>query len=191
MTTLTCSVDRCAGKHKGHGYCNKHYQQWKAHGEVRHYPETAPERFWLKVNKTDECWLWMASTFSNGYGQFTGENRVNGTAHKFSYELANGPVPKGMYIDHICSIRACVNPDHLRLVTPKQNTEHRTGPNKDSTTGVLGVSWIASRKSWKGTAKHGGRTYLAGYFSTLADAEAATVALRNELFTHNDMDRAA
>lgn len=43
-------------------------------------------------------------------------------AHRFAWILAHGPIPAGMYIDHICRVRSCVNPDHLRAVTPQVNS---------------------------------------------------------------------
>jgi hypothetical protein len=83
-----------------------------------------------------ECLIWEQSTRSNGYGQtfVDGKNRA---AHIVAWEALYGPVPKGMYLDHIChnqdakagkcegkecSHRACYNPNHLRVVTPSENT---------------------------------------------------------------------
>lgn len=76
---------------------------------------TAEQRFWAKVDKTGECWLWTASLTSHGYGQFYFDGRPV-AAHRFSYELFSLPIPAGMDVDHTCRIRACVNPFHLRLV---------------------------------------------------------------------------
>jgi hypothetical protein len=42
-------------------------------------------------------------------------------AHRVAWENAKGPIPKGLVIDHMCRVRSCCNPDHLRLVTPKIN----------------------------------------------------------------------
>ncbi len=79
----------------------------------------AMQRFWSKVTKTNNCWLWH-STQSRGYGQFSlGGNQV--AAHRFSYELVNGPIPKPLQIDHMCRNTLCVNPEHLQAVTQKVN----------------------------------------------------------------------
>jgi len=111
-------------------------------------------------------------------------------AHRISYELANGPIPDGMQVDHICLNPACVKPEHLRLATQKQNNEHRAGLPITNTSGVRGVSrgW---RGKWRASVGHyGGRHYL-GHFATMQEAEAAVIAKRLELFTHNDLDRKA
>jgi hypothetical protein len=81
---------------------------------------SAEERFWSKVDKTGECWLWTGSTEDLGYARFG----VNGTrvyVHRFAYELEVGPIPDGLTIDHLCRVRYCVNPDHLEAVTQRQN----------------------------------------------------------------------
>lgn len=64
------------------------------------------------------CWLWTASKTTGGYGQFNG-----GAAHRFSYEYFIGRIPEGLHIDHLCRARGCVNPQHLELVTHKENVQ--------------------------------------------------------------------
>jgi|HubBroStandDraft_6_1064221.scaffolds.fasta_scaffold00134_11 hypothetical protein len=89
-------------------------------------------RFWKKVNKNGPipeyrpelgpCWLWLGHTL-RGYGLFnvsTGRRR----AHRVLYEHINGPVPDGLGLDHLCRVRACVNPAHLEPVTNQEN-QHR------------------------------------------------------------------
>jgi hypothetical protein len=86
-------------------------------------PQDLQKRFWSKVRKTDSCWEWT-STFNNGYGRFaTCSNAISTQhyAHRFSYTLCKGPIPEGMTIDHICRNKKCVNPNHLELVTLKEN----------------------------------------------------------------------
>ena len=150
--------------------------------------KTPAERFWEKVDKSGACWLWTASRNPvSGYGQFNA-GRTPTQAHRFSYALAHGPIPKGKVIDHICRVPACVNPAHLRAVSPKQNAEH-LALNTNNKSGVRGVSWCTTRNKWKACVKHNYRTLSVGYFHDLEEAKAAVIAKRNELFTHNDLDR--
>jgi len=78
------------------------------------------ERFWSKVEKTHSCWFWTGSITSWGYGQVWFMAK-HGIAHKISYELAYGPVDTGKHVDHLCRNRACVRPDHLEMVSKKEN----------------------------------------------------------------------
>ena len=79
------------------------------------------ERFWAKVDKTDTCWLWTgAIAGTTGYGSFYFNGSMGG-AHRFAYEHFVGPIPEGYWIDHLCRVRRCVNPDHLAVVTPREN----------------------------------------------------------------------
>lgn len=85
------------------------------------------ENFWAKVEKTDTCWLWKASVSVWGYGQCSFDGKTK-RAHRVSYELAKGPIPKGLQIDHTCRVRNCVNPDHLEAVTARENVLRGISP---------------------------------------------------------------
>lgn len=78
------------------------------------------ERFWLRVEKTDSCWLWRDPSSPALYGRFKVADHSVG-AHRFAYELLVGPIPEGMEIDHLCGIRNCVNPKHLEPVSGRVN----------------------------------------------------------------------
>ena len=136
------------------------------------------------------CLEWVGKTNRDGYGILRrGGREVR--AHRFSWESSVGPIPDGMLLDHVCSNRKCVNVLHLRVVTNKQNQEHRSALSSSNTSGYRGVNRVDSRQSWRARVKHNGRQYYAGFFPTAELANEAAVELRNRLFTHNDLDRAS
>lgn len=69
--------------------------------------------------KTD-CWVWRSGVNKAGYGQFN-LNGKNVRAHRISYIISRGEIPKGRVLDHLCRNRKCVNPSHLELVTQREN----------------------------------------------------------------------
>lgn len=187
-----CSVDGCDRKFAARSFCLKHYTQNALHGDPLGYTyrPTLSERLWAKVDKSGECWLWDGAK-SGGYGQLKNAGKNVG-AHRVAYEEAHGPIPAGMVVDHRCHVKLCVRPEHLRVVTQKQNMENRQGAMRNNaSTGVQGVHWDAQKGRYRAMVRHEGKRYYAGQFSTLAEAEAAVIAKRNELFTHNDLDRSA
>jgi hypothetical protein len=97
--------------------CNKHYLELRRQGRWT-APPTKQDRFWAKVNRRgpDECWLWTASRYRNGYGIFQG-----GYAHRYAYTLLVGPIPTRLTLDHLCRVRQCVNPAHMEPVTRGEN----------------------------------------------------------------------
>lgn len=154
--------------------------------------ESQIKQFWSKVDKGDNCWNWTGYISDTGYGR--PRFRVGGKqyflrAHRMSYEFKIGPIPAGMILDHTCHNRACVNPEHLRPVTDKQNIENLSGSQRRNRSGVRGVTWYKRTAMWRASVNAAGANYHVGYYSTIKDAEAAVIAKRNELFTHNDLDR--
>lgn len=87
-------------------------------------------RFWgrvLKPRDNDACWIWTGK-IRNGYGKFAfkinGERRYV-TAHRFSWELTNGPIPNGLFVCHKCDNPPCLNPLHLFLADALENMKDR------------------------------------------------------------------
>jgi len=78
------------------------------------------ERFWKKVKKTRGCWFWTAYCTSNGYGR-TQYNLREVYAHRASWEMHFGKIPKGSNVLHKCDTPSCVRPEHLFLGSQADN----------------------------------------------------------------------
>lgn len=89
------------------------------------------ERFWEKVDKAGSipeyrpelgpCWNWVGNKTAGGYGQFVIRHGKLVYAHRYAYEALRGPIPATLQIDHLCRVRACVNPWHMEPVTNREN----------------------------------------------------------------------
>ena len=90
---------------------------------------TTEERFWSKVNITDndKCWEWKAGANGEGYGVFYPNGAIGGPvrAHRYSYEITHGAIEPGKLILHSCDNPRCVNPHHLRQGTQSDNLMDR------------------------------------------------------------------
>lgn len=71
------------------------------------------------------CMIWMGHVSNKGYAStcFNDEDGVRRgkPIHRIVYETMRGPIPQGLFLDHLCRVPSCVNPDHLEPVTPREN----------------------------------------------------------------------
>ena len=93
-------------------------------------PQNRPQPIWLRllrhrqIDAETGCWNWTGRKLPNGYGRI-GER---GYTHRVVYEAIYGAIPAGLVIDHLCRNRACFNPDHLEVVTQRENTHRGDSP---------------------------------------------------------------
>lgn len=122
------------------------------------------------------CLLWTAGLYDNGYGQHLGRR-----AHRVAYEMAIGDIPDGMQIDHRCHTPSCVNPEHLRICSSRQN-QHNRRPPKTSRARFKGVRWDKERRKWKAVITVDGRKVDIGRFADETDAARAYDAAALQYF---------
>lgn len=191
-TRYVCSFEGCEKKHLANGLCAAHNSQRSVGTELRPAKTLGmpiEERFNLYVDKSGDCWNWTGGKLRAGYGSFfVSREDWCSRAHRFAFKVANGPIPDGAEVDHICRNRACVRPSHLRLTTRKQNMEN-VAARIDSQSGIRGVALRKKSGTYYAYVVHHGKQIYLGDYETTEEASAAATAKRLELFTHNELDR--
>lgn len=66
------------------------------------------------------CWIWTRPVSKRGYALISADGRTQ-AAHRWAYEHWVGPIGEGLELDHLCRVRACVNPSHMEPVTHREN----------------------------------------------------------------------
>ncbi len=119
-----CVINKCTKPVHGRSLCLMHYRR-SLRGQSMDTPSRferpVADRFWEKVDATGDCWEWLGSRHSKGYGWFRMGSQMK-KAHRVAWVLLIGPIPDGLTLDHLCLNPPCVNPDHLEPVTAAENT---------------------------------------------------------------------
>jgi len=113
-----------------------------------------------RVKRDDNgCWIWIGDRINNGYGivkiRIKGSPaRKNITAHRLSWRLFRGKIPKGMDVLHRCDVKNCVNPEHLWIGTHSDNMKdmHAKGRWKRVHRRLFEAEVIEIRRMHKGGA---------------------------------------
>lgn len=154
------------------------------------YTDAVRERFWSKVDKSGECWMWLGRVDNWGYGRGYVARGSQPAAHRMVYEMEIGPIPPLMLVDHTCRARLCVRPEHLRVVTDAQNKQNLS-TKAGNRSGHRGVSWDQVNQKWRATCFAAGKQHSAGRHDTIEEAAAAALAKRLEVLTHSDPEARA
>lgn len=131
---------------RGRGkFCSRTCQIAASHAARR---ARALNDFWSRMDKSggpDSCWEWTGLRHDYGYGMFLGRR-----AHRFAWELTNGPIPDGLFILHSCDNPPCCNPAHLSSGTQEENLRQmaargRGGQSKGERSGRAKLTWESVR----------------------------------------------
>lgn len=154
-----CTVTGCERKHEAHGLCRLHYRRWMAHGDTdarkpgKPYTGRTAEQvrdvIQLRIKVTGRgCWEWQrARANDGGYGCLNWKG-VH-MAHRVSWAVHVGPIPKGLNVLHKCDNPPCCNPDHLFLGTLADNNADMEAKGRSNRSGLRAGS------TFRGEA-HGG-----------------------------------
>ncbi len=128
-----CSIPECDRPHVARGYCRSHYSRWEKTGDVKaDVPIKTESKCFaflkgLRGSEERDCIFWPFGCAKNGYAMISYQGR-NTTASRICCEIYHGQPPTPQHqAAHSCGNGhlGCVNPNHLRWATPKENTKEK------------------------------------------------------------------
>jgi hypothetical protein len=132
-----CTI--CGKPMIGRGWCSKHYERWRIHGDPLYEPPGPEERFLAKIERAGPliipelgvCWLWTGGTDKDGYGKFQVEGRAQ-RAHRWGYSHFVGDPGPGL-VAHRCDNPPCVRWEgHLFSTTPAGNMDDKVSKGRQA-----------------------------------------------------------
>ena len=137
----------CESISRARGLCWRHYRLARADGSIL-IRKTAKRRSGVETrlrlhSRLDEsgCIIWTAYRDRFGYGRIGVKDSNSVLAHRVAYEFYVGPIPEGMGVLHRCDVPACINPEHLFIGTPLDNSNDKVSKGRDRK--------VTGEKHWK------------------------------------------
>lgn len=137
------------------------------------------------VKSLPNTWYVIKDKWTQTFYVYGNTYDSNGKAKKVKLHRWITKAPVGYLVDHIDHETLNNVDSNLRIVTQSENQQNRRGAPKSSKSGILGVSWNASRKKWVAKLKLNGKTTQIGYFEDIEEAERRIKEARSNLMPYS------
>lgn len=179
-----CEVEDCFDKYLAKGVCRKHYERLRRYNTLENLAlnrRSIAQSLEAKTIWVGSCRVWTGDLNDSGYGIIYRDGKSL-RVHRMAWLDAGLPLLPTELLDHSCHVRACCNVEHLSVSDHKKNNENRKGANKNSITGVRGVSPDKRPGQYKVQVMHNRVQHVRGGFNSIEEATKVAEALRLELF---------